>query len=73
VAAVAWLAMRAAADVADGVADALSLAAGPHRARQARTTGSALLLAGAELLLWLISGNQAGTSRAIAPGKSGHR
>ncbi len=51
-----WLAMRAAADAADAVAGELSLRAGTGSAKQARTTLSALLLSGAEFLLWRTSG-----------------
>ena len=51
-----WLAMRAAADAADGLAGGLSLRAGTRFSRQAGTTRSAFLLAGAELVLWLVSG-----------------
>jgi hypothetical protein len=47
-----WLAMRAAAD---GLAGGLSLRAGTRFSRQAGTTRSAFLLAGAELVLWLLS------------------
>ena len=50
-----WLAMRAAADAADGLSGALSLLAGADSESQTRTTRSALLLSGVELLLWRIS------------------
>jgi hypothetical protein len=50
-----WLAMRAAADAADGIASALSLRAGTRCARQARTMRFALLLSSVELFLWRIS------------------
>lgn len=52
-----WLAMRAAADAADGLAGGLSLRAGTRFSGQAKTTRSAFLLAGAELVLWLVSGS----------------
>jgi hypothetical protein len=45
-----WLAVRA---VADGLAGVLSLREGTRFSRQAKTTRSAFLLAGAELVLWL--------------------
>jgi hypothetical protein len=47
-----WLAMRAAADAADGIAGALTLRAGTRCARQAGTMRLALLLSCVELLLW---------------------
>jgi hypothetical protein len=50
-----WLAMRAAADAADGLAGALSILAGADSVTQTRTTRSALLLSGIELLLWRTS------------------
>jgi uncharacterized membrane protein HdeD (DUF308 family) len=50
-----WLAVRAASDAADGIAGALSLIAGTECAQQRRTTRSALLLSGIELLLWGIA------------------
>jgi hypothetical protein len=50
-----WLAVRAAADAADGIAGVLSLIAGTECARQRKTTRSALVLAGIELFLWWIS------------------
>jgi len=50
-----WLAMRAAADAADALAGGLSLKAHTACAKQARTTFSALLLSGAEFLLWRAS------------------
>jgi acetyl esterase/lipase len=50
-----WLAMRAGADAADGIAGALSLRAAKQRASQARATRLALVLSGVELLLWWIS------------------
>jgi hypothetical protein len=50
-----WLAMRAAADAADALAGGLSLTAHTASAKQARTTFSALLLSGAEFLLWSAS------------------
>jgi len=53
-----WLAMRAAADAADAIAGELSLRARTASAEQARTTWSALLLSGAEFLLWRMSGRR---------------
>ena len=53
-----WLAMRAAADAADALAGELSLKAHTASAKQARTTFSALLLSGAEFLLWRASGRR---------------
>lgn len=47
-----WLAVRAAADAADGIAGVLSLIAGTESAQQRRTVRSALLLSGIEMLLW---------------------
>jgi hypothetical protein len=55
-----WLLMRAAADAADGIAGALSLRADPRSAEQARTTGLALLLSSAELLIWRVSRGDVG-------------
>ena len=52
------LAMRAAADAADAIAAELSLRARTASAKQARTTWSALLLSGAEFLLWRMSGRR---------------
>ena len=52
-----WLAARAAADTADGVAGARSVRAGTRCATQAATTRSALLLAAVELLVWRIAGS----------------
>jgi len=52
------LAMRAAADAADAIAGELSLRARTASAKQARTTWSALLLSGAEFLLWRMSGRR---------------
>jgi hypothetical protein len=51
-----WLAMRAAADAADGLAGLLALRAGTKCAGQASTTRSALVLSGVEAVLWCISG-----------------
>ena len=51
-----WLAMRAAADAADGLAGGLSLRAGTRFSGQAKTMRSAFLLASAELVLWFASG-----------------
>jgi hypothetical protein len=59
-----WLAMRAAADAADGLAGRLSLRAGTRFPGQARTTRSAFLLSGAELLLWLVSRGDQPSRRA---------
>jgi hypothetical protein len=50
-----WLATRAVADAADGIAGALSLRAGTRCAKQAATTRRALLLSAVELLLWRMS------------------
>jgi hypothetical protein len=58
-----WLAMRAVADAADGLAGGLSLRAGTRFSKQAKTTRSAFLLAGAELVLWLMSAGDQPTSR----------
>jgi hypothetical protein len=63
-----WLAMRAAADAADGLAGWLSLRAGTRFKRQATTTRSALLLAGAELVLWLVSGGDQPSRARMTPG-----
>jgi hypothetical protein len=52
-----WLAMRAAADAADGIAGLLALRAGTKCAGQASTTRSALVLSGVEALLWCVSGS----------------
>jgi hypothetical protein len=52
-----WLAMRAAADAADGIAGLLALRAGTRCAGQASTTRSALVLSGVEAVLWCISGS----------------
>lgn len=51
-----WLAMRAAADAADGIAGLLALRAGTKCAGQASTTRSALVLSGVGTLLWCLSG-----------------
>jgi hypothetical protein len=48
---------------ADGIAGALSLRAGPRSAEQARTTGLALLLSSAELLIWRVSRDDAGCAQ----------
>lgn len=50
-----WLATRAIADAADGIAGGLALRGGTRCAKQAATTRSALLLSAVELLLWRIS------------------
>jgi hypothetical protein len=63
-----WLAMRAAADAADGLAGGLSLRAGTGFSRQTRTTRSAFLLAGAELVLWLVSGGDQPSRARMTPG-----
>jgi hypothetical protein len=63
-----WLAMRAAADAADGLAGGLSLRAGTRLSSQARTTRSAFLLAGAELVLWVVSGGDQPSRARMTPG-----
>jgi hypothetical protein len=63
-----WLAMRAAADAADGLAGGLALRAGTRFSSQAKTTRSAFLLAGAELVLCVVScGDQPSRAR-MTPG-----
>ena len=58
-----WLFMRAATDAADGIAGALALRADTRSAEQARTTGLALLLSSAELLIWRVSRGDAGCAQ----------
>ena len=63
-----WLAVRAVADAADGLAGELSLRAGTRFSKQAKTTRSAFLLAGAELALWLVSGGDQPARARMTPG-----
>jgi hypothetical protein len=63
-----WLAMRAAADGADGLAGGLSLLAGTRFSSQAKTMRSAFLLAGAELVLWAVSGGDQPSRAQMTPG-----
>jgi hypothetical protein len=69
-AAAPWLAMRAAADAADGIGGLLALRAGTRCAEQASTTRSALVLSGVEALLWCIS-VKCGDHRSREPGRGG--
>jgi hypothetical protein len=63
-----WLAIRAVADAADGLAGAVSLRAGSRFSKQAKTTRSAFLLAGAELAIWLVSGGDRPSRARTTPG-----
>jgi hypothetical protein len=63
-----WLAMRAVADAADGLAGGLSLRAGTRFSGQAKTTRSAFLLAAAELVLWVVSGGDQPSRAPVTPG-----
>jgi hypothetical protein len=59
--------MRAVSDAADGLAGGLSLRAGTRFPQQAKTTRSALLLAGAEAVLWFMSGGDQPSRSDDAP------